>query len=75
MSDENDENQWTPADVSAMIANPFYAVEFDPALAAPHDPLVSEDQWVEANARLIDELGPRPYLRNLLAILKGQASV
>lgn len=54
-----------------MIANPFYAIEFDPVLAARYDPIISEDQWVAANVHLITELGPEPYLRNLLAILKG----
>lgn len=69
-SDTNDE--WTPADISEMIANPFYAIEFDPALTIRHDPIISEDQWVAANVQLITELGPEPYLRNLLTILKGR---
>ncbi|MEV0430560.1 hypothetical protein [Micromonospora sp. NPDC050495] len=54
-----------------MIGNPFYAVNIDPDLAIAHDPIISEEEWVAANARLIDELGPEPYLRNLLAVLKG----
>lgn len=71
MDSNTNDNEWTPADISAMIANPFYAIEFDPTLAARHDPIISEDQWVTANAQLITELGSEPYLRNLLAILKG----
>lgn len=71
MADGDDEGDWTPADVSAMISNPFYAIEFDSALSEPHEPMVSEDEWVAANIQLIRELGPEPYLRNLLAILKG----
>ena len=69
--DNDNADEWAPADISAMIANPFYAIEFDPALVIRHDPIISEDQWVAANAQLITELGPKPYLRNLLAILKG----
>jgi hypothetical protein len=40
-------------------------------LAVPHEPLISEDDWVKANVGLIEELGAEPYLRNLLSILKG----
>ena len=40
-------------------------------LAVPHEPLISEDDWIMANVRLIEELGPEPYLRNLLSVLKG----
>jgi hypothetical protein len=58
-------------DVAAMLANPFYAIEIDPNLTVPHQPLVSEDQWVAANIQLIKELGAESYLRNLLSILKG----
>ncbi|MFE9658052.1 hypothetical protein [Micromonospora sp. NPDC006431] len=65
------DGDWTPGDVAAMIGNPFYAVNIDPDLAVAHDPIISEEEWVAANARLIDELGPEPYLRNLLAVLKG----
>lgn len=68
-SDSNDDES-TPADISAMIANPFYAIEFDPVLAAQHKPIISEDQWIEANVQLITEFGPEPYLRKLLATLK-----
>ncbi len=68
MSDEDD---WTPGDVTSMIANPFYAINIDKGLAVPHEPLISEDDWVEANVRLIEELGAEPYLRNLLSVLKG----
>jgi hypothetical protein len=63
--------EWTPADVTAMIANPFYAIEIDEDLAIPHEPMISEDGWVKANVQLINELGSEAYLRNLLSILKG----
>jgi hypothetical protein len=33
--------------------------------------LLGEDQWVQANTRLIEELGATAYLRNLLMVLKG----
>jgi hypothetical protein len=66
-----DGEQWTPGDVASMIANPFYAVNIDEGLVLPHKPLISEDDWVKANVRLIEELGAEAYLRNLLSVLKG----
>lgn len=67
---ESEEN-WTPGDVVGIMSNPFYAIEIDPVLASSHQPMISEDEWVAANVRLIEDLGPEPYLRNLLSILKG----
>jgi len=67
----SDDDEWNPGDVTSMIANPFYAINIDEGLAVPHEPLISEDDWVKANLRLIEELGPEPYLRNLLSVLKG----
>jgi hypothetical protein len=57
--------------VSALLGNPFYAINIDPTLAEPHELLVSEDEWVATNAKQIEDLGPEAYLRNLLSILKG----
>jgi hypothetical protein len=57
--------------VNGLIGNPFYAITIDSVSAAPHPPLPSEEQWIAANAKLIKNLGPEPYLRNLLSILKG----
>lgn len=71
MSDEPDQGGWTPGDVTGVIANPFYAIQIDPALVVPHETLLGEDQWVQANAQLIEELGATAYLRNLLVVLKG----
>jgi len=62
---------WTPADVTGIIANPFYAINIAPVLAEPHPLPISEDQWVASNIKLIKDLGPDAYLRNLLSILKG----
>jgi hypothetical protein len=67
----NNKDDWTPGDVAAMIANPFYAINFDEGLIAPHEPMLSEEDWVKANVNLIGELGPEAYLRNLLSVLKG----
>lgn len=64
-------DEWTPGDIGALIGNPFYAINIDPALAEPHEPLISEEQWIAANVKQIEDLGADVYLRNLLSILKG----
>jgi hypothetical protein len=49
----------------------FYAVSIDPDLAVAREPIVAKDRWVEANERLIDEIGAAQWLRRLLAVLEG----
>ncbi len=66
-----DRGDWTPGDIAGMIANPLYAITIDETLTLPHEPMVSEEDWIKANVNLINELGPEPYLRNLLSVLKG----
>jgi hypothetical protein len=34
-------------------------------------PLVTEDEWVAANVKQIEDMRPEAYLRSLLSILKG----
>jgi hypothetical protein len=60
MDSENGGDELIPADISKMIDNPFYAIEFDPTLAARHKPIISEDQWIAANVELITELELEP---------------
>ncbi|HUJ34192.1 MAG TPA: hypothetical protein VLW51_03210 [Solirubrobacteraceae bacterium] len=62
---------WTPADINSIVANPFYAISIAPVLAEPHPPFIGEEEWIAANVKLIEDLGPEAYLRNLLSILKG----
>jgi hypothetical protein len=58
-------------DVTAMLINPIYAVSIDPDLTGSHEPIVSKERWIEANEKLIDEIGPETWLRRLLAVLEG----
>jgi hypothetical protein len=53
---------WTSEDVRKVLANPMYC------LSTP--PVISEGQWIVANAKLIRELGPEAYLRQLLDAMK-----
>jgi hypothetical protein len=61
----------TAGDITGIVADPFYAINIDQGLALPHEPMMGEGDWIKANVKLIRELGPGPYLRNLLSILKG----
>jgi hypothetical protein len=53
------------------LINPFYAVTLHTDLIGEHEHLVSKEQWVQANARLIEEIGARDWLAQLLATLEG----
>ncbi|WP_399924497.1 hypothetical protein [Streptomyces kanamyceticus] len=66
-----EDGKWTPELVMGMLINPFSAIEIHPSLAAPHEPLIPEDQWVHGMARLIEEQGAEHALRVLLHLLKG----
>jgi hypothetical protein len=55
-------DNWTPEEVRKVLGKPMYC------LSTP--PVISEGQWIEANARLIREMGPEAYLRQLLDIIK-----
>jgi len=58
-------------DVKNMLINPYYAININPDLATEHEPLTTEAQWVEANLKLIDEIGAHEWLERLLAVLQG----
>lgn len=65
-------NQWTERDVNAVLMNPIYAITLHPDLFGEHsEHLISRDQWVAANARLIAQMGAEAYLRRLLTVLEG----
>lgn len=58
-------------DTVNMLINPYYAINISPDLVGEHEPLVTQDQWVQANLRLLDEIGAREWLEHLLAVLQG----
>ncbi len=62
---------WSDDDVTGMLINPIYAVSTDPDLMGKHEAIVPKQRWIEANKRLIDELGTDEWLRRLLAVLEG----
>ncbi len=62
---------WSKDDVAAMLINPVYAVSINPDLAGRHESIVPKERWIEANDRLISEIGAEEWLRRLLAVLEG----
>ncbi|HEX4145276.1 MAG TPA: hypothetical protein VHY91_17345 [Pirellulales bacterium] len=61
---------WTPDDVRRILANPFYCINIDPRLATEHQPMISEDQWIDAAAKQIKRDGAEKFLRAMLKTLK-----
>src|SRR5262249_24557431 len=61
-----EDGKWTPELVAGVLINPVTAIQIDPSLAARHEPLVSEDEWVRAGMRMIEEFGAEFFLRALL---------
>jgi hypothetical protein len=43
-------DKWTSENVRKVLANPMYCLS--------NPPVISEGQWIEANAKLIRDLGP-----------------
>jgi hypothetical protein len=62
--------EWTEGDVRRFLSNPFYCLTVDPLFAQPHEPLVSEEQWINAAVKMIEVEGARVFLRSLLDNLK-----
>ncbi|MFJ5924027.1 hypothetical protein ACIQF6_15660 [Kitasatospora sp. NPDC092948] len=66
-----EDGRWTPELVMGIMVNPFAAIEIHPSLAVPHDPIVSEDDWIRVMVRQIEDHGAEDTLRILLHALKG----
>lgn len=67
----DESGSWADSGMVGFLINPFNAIDVDQDLARPHLLIIPEDVWVATNVKLIGELGPEIYLRNLLSILKG----
>jgi SEC-C motif-containing protein len=66
----SDTGRSNAAAIAALLVNPFYAIELDPA-HAERSPSMSEEEWIECNVAAIAELGAEGWLLRLLATLKG----
>ena len=58
-----------------IMINPFYAITVAPQLTTEHAPSMSEAEWVRTNASLMGEMGAERWLRQLLEVLEGKASL
>jgi hypothetical protein len=56
-------DEWSEDSVARILVNPLYCL-VEPAI-------VSEDQWIKANAKMIREMGEEAYLATLLNVLRG----
>jgi uncharacterized protein (DUF362 family) len=54
---------WTEDSVARTLINPNYCLT-DP-------PVVTEEKWIEANAKLVQKMGVEPYLATLLSVLRA----
>ena len=54
---------WIEDSVGRTLINPNYCLT-DP-------PVVTEEKWIEANAKLVQKMGVEPYLATLLSVLRA----
>jgi hypothetical protein len=54
--------KWTPDSVPRVLMNPAYVLT-DPSV-------VPEEKWIEANVKLIGDMGAYTYLLTLLDVLR-----
>ena len=62
--------EWTSDELVGLVINPFYAITIAEDLTIEHAPLVSREAWIEANTKLIGELGAQAWLEKLLTVLE-----
>jgi hypothetical protein len=59
-------------DLEKILQNPFYCMTVDKMFTQEHPYIVTKSQWIEANVKLINEIGAEKWLRNLIAVLEGR---
>jgi hypothetical protein len=55
------EIQWTPSAVRDMLTNPIYTG------MGPYPAIIRDEDWLDANTRLIEEDGPEVVVKSILA--------
>ena len=66
--------QFTEDNLQRMMINPFYAITIAFPLTLEHRPPMSEEEWVQANALLIQDMGAKSWLGQLVDVLEGKAT-
>ncbi len=68
----NEADGLTVENIKRIIANPFYCVgKMDETMCVEHEPLITEELWIKAAVKSINESGAEDFLRHLLENLKG----
>lgn len=62
-------NSMPEDNLSDMLANPFYIVVFADYLFKERELITAQEDWVLLNVRLIDDLGTKEWLGELLDVL------
>lgn len=52
------------------MTSPMLVVNVSDRLTGEHEPLVTREQWVQANEKMVGEMGVEPWLWQLLDILE-----
>lgn len=66
------QNNFNENDLIRILTNPFYCLpKIDLVFTEDHEPIMDEGTFVGAGAKLIEEIGPEKYIKNLLENLKG----
>lgn len=63
-------HSWTDLAAPLQVADPYPVVTIERTLCLPHEPIVTEDVWIGANAIALEE-DAQVWLRNFLSVLKG----
>jgi hypothetical protein len=61
----------SPETVLKIVQNPVYAVDIDPSLFVRSAEKMPRDEWIRANARLMEDVGAEQWLTSLLEVLEG----
>jgi hypothetical protein len=59
---------WSPDVVLKIVQNPIYAADIDQSLFVRTSDKLPREEWIRANARLIDDVGPEQWLASLLEV-------
>jgi hypothetical protein len=62
---------FTKKDLELIMTNPFYCITVDSSFTLKHEYMVTEEEWIKVNINMINEIGAKKWLKNLLENLKG----
>ncbi|HTN45862.1 MAG TPA: hypothetical protein VL098_05895 [Flavipsychrobacter sp.] len=61
-------------EIHRIISNPFHCLpKVNDSFVKGHQPSIDEKQWINTNAKLIDQIGTKKWLGLLLENLKSEA--